>query len=49
VSGAEVLHTSGDAETEAFLDFVLSDYARLNEERRHILRDVRERGTVHGR
>lgn len=49
VSGAEVLHASGDAETEAFLDFVLSDYARLNEERRHILRDVRERGTVHGR
>ncbi len=49
VSGAEVLHASGDAETEAFLDFVLSDYARLNEERRHILRDVRERGAVHGR
>ena len=48
VSGAEVLHASGDAETEAFLDFVLSDYARLNEERRHILRDVRERGSVHG-
>jgi len=49
VSGAEVLHATGDAETETFLDFVLSDYARLNEERRHILRDVRERGSVHGR
>ena len=48
LAAAEVLHATGDPDAEAFLDFVLSDYARLNEERRHILRDVRQRGNVHG-
>lgn len=48
VADADVLFTTGDADTEQFLDFVLSDYARLNEERRDIVRDVRERGSVHG-
>lgn len=48
VANADVLFATGDADTERFLDFVLSDYARLNEERRDILRDVRERGTVLG-
>lgn len=32
-----------------FEDFVYSDYARLNEERREILADIRERGSVYGR
>lgn len=35
-------------ETEAFADFVVSDYARLNEERAAILEDVRRRGRIHG-
>lgn len=48
VANADVLFATGDADTEQFLDFVLSDYARLNEERRDILRDVRERGSVLG-
>ena len=48
LADAEVLFASGDADSEQFLDFVLSDYARLNEERRDILRDVRERGSVLG-
>ena len=33
---------------EAFEDFVYSSYARLNEERRHILEDIRQRGSIHG-
>lgn len=48
VADADVLFTTGDADTEEVLDFVLSDYARLNEERRDIVRDVRERGSVRG-
>jgi predicted nucleotidyltransferase len=33
---------------ELFEATALSDYARLNEERRQILADIRDRGTVHG-
>ena len=33
---------------EEFESRVLSDYARLNEERAAILRDIEQRGTVHG-
>ena len=47
--GGEVLHSVGGAEVEGFLDFALRDYVRLNEERAGILRDIRERGRVHGR
>lgn len=49
VATAEVLYSSGDRDSEEFLDFVFSDYARLNEERADILRDVRARGRIHGR
>ncbi|MEX2501889.1 MAG: nucleotidyltransferase domain-containing protein [Trueperaceae bacterium] len=49
VHGAEVLFTGGDLETEQFLDFVVADYARLNDRRAEILRQVRERGRVHDR
>ena len=45
----EVLHSVGGAEVEGFLDFALRDYVRLNEERSGILRDIAERGRVHGR
>jgi hypothetical protein len=33
---------------EQFEGWVFSDYARLNEERRGILEDIRQRGTVCG-
>ena len=46
---AEVLHTDGSGAVEQFLDFALRDYVRLAEERSGILRDIRERGRVHGR
>ena len=45
----EVLYSVGGEVVEAFLTFVLSDYVRLSEARAGILRDVRERGRVHGR
>jgi predicted nucleotidyltransferase len=48
VASAEVLYASGEPDAEAFLDFVYSDYARLNEDRERILRDVQRRGRVHG-
>jgi uncharacterized protein len=49
VTTGRVLHTSGGDDVEAFLDFVYADYARLNEERAAIVRDVRERGRIHAR
>lgn len=49
VTTGRVLYTAGGRDVEAFLDFVYADYARLNEERAAILRDVRERGWIHGR
>ncbi|MGB9429994.1 MAG: nucleotidyltransferase domain-containing protein [Gammaproteobacteria bacterium] len=33
---------------ENFEDMVYSSYARLNEERRHILTDIQARGRIHG-
>jgi uncharacterized protein len=45
----EVLHTDGSGAVEQFLDFVLRDYVRLNEERAGILEDIGRRGRVHGR
>lgn len=33
---------------DAFEDLALSSYARLNEERRGILGDIKERGRIHG-
>lgn len=49
LADAQVLYASGDAGSEAYLDFVLSDYARLNEERAAILQDISKRGRVHDR
>ncbi len=49
VQWGEVLLSVGGAEVEAFLDFALRDYVRLNEEQAGILQDIRERGRVHGR
>lgn len=47
ITGGECLHGPGDnADYEAR---ALSDYARLNEERKAILADITERGSIHGR
>ncbi len=35
-------------QVEAFEAFVYSSYARLNEERRHILKDIEKRGSIYG-
>ena len=43
-----VLHDDGSHDVQQFLDFVLRDYVRLDEERSGILQDIRERGRVHG-
>jgi predicted nucleotidyltransferase len=34
---------------EVFEDLVFSSYARLNEERKYILADIQQRGSVYGR
>jgi len=34
---------------ESFEDFVYSSYARLNEERKYIIADIQQRGSVYGR
>ncbi len=46
-SGAR-LYAADLSDVEAYESRVFSDYARLNEERRGILEDVRQRGRVHG-
>ena len=49
VLAADRLLFDGDPGARAVFEMlVLSDYARLNDERRGILDDVRARGTVHG-
>lgn len=49
ILSSDVLLFDGDSHSRAeFEMYALAGYARLNEERRHILRDIAERGTVHG-
>ncbi|CAN5811735.1 type II toxin-antitoxin system antitoxin [soil metagenome] len=54
VMRAQVIHEgkriycSDEVACETFEDYTYSSYARLNEERRGILRDVLRRGSVHG-
>ncbi|MCL2779352.1 MAG: nucleotidyltransferase domain-containing protein [Polyangiaceae bacterium] len=43
-----VLYDAAPRERAAFETRALSEYAHLNEERRDILLDIAERGTVHG-
>lgn len=43
-----VLLDASPRERAHFETRAMSEYARLNEERRDILRDIEERGTVHG-
>ena len=49
VSTGECLFSGNDRTREEFETSVFSSYARLNEERRGILDDVRARGSVYGR
>ncbi len=48
IGTGELLLDRNPAERALFEMYALSDYARLNEERRAIMREVRERGTVYG-
>ena len=49
VSTGECLYSGDDRMREEFETRVFSSYARLNEERRGILDDVRARGSIYGR
>jgi uncharacterized protein len=49
LSTGECLFSGNDRRREEFETSVFSAYARLNEERRSILDDVRARGSVYGR
>jgi len=48
VSQGERLYCSDERQCTEYEDYTYSAYARLNEERRDILRDIRERGSVYG-
>jgi predicted nucleotidyltransferase len=48
INEGERIFCADAAECDAFETYVMSSYARLNEERRGILQDVRERGTIRG-
>jgi len=45
----ELLYSIGSSEVVQFEDTVFSSYARLNEERREILADVLQRGSIYGK
>ena len=47
LANGERLYCSDCAEVEEFEDLVFSEYARLNEERREILKDICQRGTIY--
>ena len=48
VAYGERLYCADPFQVEQFADMTFSSYARLNEERRGILEDVRQRGNVYG-
>ncbi len=48
ISTGKRLYCSNRAECESFEDYTYSAYARLNEERKGILQDIKQRGTVYG-
>jgi hypothetical protein len=49
VANGQRLYTADVNVVEQFEDTVFSSYVRLNEERRGILDDVRQRGNIHGK
>ncbi len=48
ISTGKRLYCSDQMVCEQFEDYVYVAYARLNEERRDILEDIKQRGTVYG-
>ncbi len=48
VSQGERLYCSDERQCTEYEDYTYSAYARLNEERREILQDIRKRGSVYG-
>jgi len=48
VSTGERLFCANEPACGEFEDRVYSDYARLNEERHHILNDIKARGRIYG-
>ncbi len=48
VTNGRVLDSRDDLARAEFEMYAYSDYARLNEERRDILRDIKERGLIYG-
>lgn len=42
------LYCADDSSCDAFEDQVFGDYVRLNEERREILKDIHQRGSIYG-
>lgn len=49
VAYGERLYCADELQVEPFENTVFSSYARLNEERRGILADVRQRGSIYGK
>ncbi len=49
LASADRLYCADDYGVELFEDVVFSSYARLNEERRELVADVRARGSVYGK
>jgi len=48
IHGGRRIYCADLPSVERFEDYVFSAYARLNEERREILKDIKERGSVYG-
>ena len=48
VTAGARIYAAHEPEAEEYDSRTLSDYARLNEERRGILEDIRHRGRIHG-
>ncbi|MBC7792662.1 MAG: nucleotidyltransferase domain-containing protein [Clostridia bacterium] len=49
ISRGNVILDPAPSARHAYEGRVYADYSRLNEERKHILDNIRDRGTVHGR
>ncbi len=48
IANGERLFCRDEKAATLFEDFVFADYARLNEERADILRDIQQRGSIYG-
>lgn len=48
VSTGQLLYCADDSAISTFADYVYSAYTRLNVERREILQDIQQRGSIYG-